>query len=185
MAPTRSPWAARRRSSLHGWGMFATKPIPAGTRIIEYVGVKITKAESLRREAARVARRERGGAGHVWIFDLNKREDLDGGVAWNTARHINHSCAPNCEAQQVRGRIWIVARREIAAGEELSFDYGFGYDVWRDHPCLCGTSECVGYIVDKRHRWRVRRILTSERRAAAMRERNAARSAAKTTTPAA
>ena len=163
---TTSPWARRRKSPLHGWGMIATTDIPAGTRIIEYVGKKITKAESERIEAAREQRRARGGAGHVWIFDLNKTHDIDGDVSWNTARHINHSCTPNAQSDKARGHIWITARRDIPAGEEITFDYGFPYATWRDHPCRCGTKKCVGYIVASEHRWRVKKILRAEKTAA-------------------
>ena len=172
---TTSPWARRRKSPLHGWGMIATKDIPAGTRIIEYVGKKITKAESARIEAAREERRARGGAGHVWIFDLNKTHDIDGDVSWNTARHINHSCTPNAQSDKARGHIWITARRDIPAGEEITFDYGFPYATWRDHPCCCGTKKCVGYIVASEHRWRVKKILRAEKTAARKRARAAQR----------
>lgn len=73
--------------------------------------------------------------------------DLDGDVPWNPARFINHSCAPNCEAEQDGDHIWIIARRDIAAGEELSFNYGYDLVDYRDHPCHCGTADCVGFIV--------------------------------------
>ena len=58
-----------------------------------------------------------------------------------------HGCAPNCEAELDEGRIWIVALRDIAAGEELSFNYGYDLTDYRDFPCRCGTSACVGFIV--------------------------------------
>lgn len=145
------------RSGLHGYGLFARDFIPEGEEIIEYVGELITKAEAFRREEARLARLAKGGDGCVYVFDLNKRQDLDGDVPWNPARRINHSCSPNCESQQARGRIWIVARRDIAPGEELTYDYGFDYGEARNHPCRCGAPDCAGYIVNKAQRWRVRR----------------------------
>ena len=163
---TTSPWARVRRSKIHGRGVVATKDIPSGTRIIEYAGERITKAESDRRDEARAARRAAGGDGCVYIFEINKRHDLDGHMSWNTARLINHSCEPNCESTNVRGHIWIVARRDIAAGEELSFDYGFDVENWQDHPCLCGSVKCVGYIVAKSHRWRLKKRLRKARRIA-------------------
>jgi SET domain-containing protein len=64
--------------------------------------------------------------------------------------------------QGSRGKIWIVARRDLAAGEELTYDYGFDYEDWRDHPCRCGTTDCAGYIVNKAQRWRVRRVLAGK-----------------------
>lgn len=164
--PTTSPWARVRRSKIHGRGVIASRDIPSGTRIIEYVGERITKSESERRDEARAARAASGGDGCVYIFELNKRHDLDGHMSWNTARLINHSCDPNCESEKPRGRIWITARRDIAAGEELTFDYGFDVENWREHPCRCGSPKCVGYIVAKSHRWRLRRRLAKDRRAA-------------------
>ena len=147
------------RSGVHGYGLFARDFLPQGERVIEYVGERITKAEAYRREQDRLARRSAGGDGCVYIFDLNKRHDIDGEVSWNLARRINHSCAPNCEVQIVRGHIWIVAVRDIAPGEELTYDYGFDYADWREHPCRCGAKECVGFIVITAQRWRVRRVL--------------------------
>lgn len=99
----------------------------------------------------------------MYIFELNARHDLDGRTRGNVARLINHSCAPNCRVDVVRGRIWIVARRDIAAGEELTFDYGFKFNEWRHHACLCGSASCVGFIVAKDQRWRLRRIPRAER----------------------
>lgn len=158
-AKTTSEWARVRRSKIHGRGVIASKDIPSGTRIIEYVGERITKAESDRRDEARVARRAKGGDGCVYIFEINKRHDIDGDVTWNTARLINHSCEPNCESEKARGHVWIAARRDIAKGEELTYDYGFDVENWQDHRCLCGSKKCVGYIVAKGQRWRLRKLL--------------------------
>lgn len=134
--------------------------------MIEYIGERITKAESERREEQRLKELRKGGDGCVTIFDLNKRHDLDGRSARNVARLINHSCAPNCRSEQVRGRIWIVARRDIAVGEELTFDYGYSLENWELHPCRCGTEKCPGYIVGAGQRWRLRRLLRQRRTAA-------------------
>ena len=153
------PWLRVNASAIHGRGAYAARPIPSGTRIIEYTGERITKAESVRREEARLRRLKRGGDGSVYIFNLNRRHDLDGRSRRNVARLINHSCAPNCEAQSVRGRIWIVAKRDIAEDEELTFDYGFPLQEWSRHPCRCGTARCPGYIVSGWQRWRLRRLL--------------------------
>ncbi len=145
------------RSGVHGWGVFARDFIPQGERLIEYVGERITKAEALRRDEARRARLAAGGDGCVYIFEVTKRHDIDGDVPWNPARRINHSCAPNCDSEDDRGRIWIVARRDIAPGEELTYDYGFSLSEGRNHRCRCGAPECVGFIVAKGQRWRLRR----------------------------
>ncbi len=163
-AAASNQWIRRAGSAIHGRGVCARRAIPAGTRVVEYTGERITKTESLRRDEARLARLRRGGDGSVYVFELNKRHDIDGRNSRNIARLINHSCAPNCETAIVRGRIWISALRGIAAGEELTYDYGFPYSEWRNHPCRCGASGCVGFIVNKAQRWRVRRIVKRERK---------------------
>jgi SET domain-containing protein len=126
-----------RPSSIHGTGGFARADIPSGTRVIEYVGELITKQESL-------ARCERS---NEYIFAIDDQHDLDGNVDWNPARFLNHSCEPNCEAQFLEGRIWLVAIRDIRAGEELTFNYSYDLEDYREHPCRCGAKTCVGYIV--------------------------------------
>ena len=159
---TTSPWAKPAASSVHGSGLYATQPIPKGTRIIEYVGERITKAETARREVERINKQAEGDDGCVYVFEINQRYDIDGHVSWNTARLINHSCEPNCETENVRGHIWISAIRNIEAGEELSYDYGFDWENWEDHPCRCGAPSCLGYIVKRNQRWRVRRKLAEQ-----------------------
>ena len=158
---TSTPWAKVRGSKIHGRGMFASQAIPKGTRVIEYVGERITKAEGWRRELARQERAKRGGDGCIYIFELNTKVDIDGSVLWNTARYINHSCNPNCESQVVRGHVWIVAIRNIKPGEELSYDYYYDYDHYHEHPCRCGADNCAGYIVKAPVRWRVRHAAAS------------------------
>jgi SET domain-containing protein len=155
------------RSAIHGRGVYARTAIPDGARVIEYIGERITKAEATQREAARLARQREGGDGCVYIFNLNRRHDLDGNTPRNLARLINHSCAPNCRAETIRGRIWIIARRDIPPGEEITFDYGFSFTEWRRHPCRCGSERCARFIVASSQRWRLRRIPRAERTRAA------------------
>ena len=150
------------RSEVHGYGLFARSFIPRGEAVIEYFGERISKAETRRREARQLALRAAGKEGCFYIFTVNERFDIDGDVPWNPARRMNHSCSPNCESHILRGRVWIVARQDIAAGAEVTYDYGFPYKGWRDHPCRCGAADCVGYIVGASQRWRVRRILKKE-----------------------
>jgi SET domain-containing protein len=126
-----------KASPIHGLGGFATEEIAPGTRIIEYVGEKIGKAESLRRCEQN----------NEYIFMLDREYDLDGNVEWNPARFLNHSCAPNCDAELIDGGIWIIAKRGISAGEELTFNYGFDLGDYKDYPCRCGSPSCVGFIV--------------------------------------
>jgi uncharacterized protein len=124
-------------SPIHGQGGFATRFMGKGARVIEYSGERITKAESLRRCQTQ----------NWFIFGLDEEFDLDGNVAWNPARFLNHSCAPNCEAVCEDGRVWIVALRDLRPGQEITFNYGYDLDEVEEHPCRCGASECAGYIV--------------------------------------
>jgi SET domain-containing protein len=124
-------------SLIHGTGGFARTSISKGSRVIEYVGERIDKRESLRRCEQN----------NVYIFSLGPEIDLDGDVTWNPARFLNHSCAPNCDAALQEGRLWIVANRDIPQGEEITFNYGFDLESYRDYPCQCGSPSCVGYIV--------------------------------------
>jgi len=143
-----------RGSSIHGRGVYATRAIAAEEMIIEYVGEIITKEESGSRGTEQQERADAHGDAAVYIFNLTKKYDLDGNVPWNTARLINHSCEPNCEAWSRGKRIFIHALRDIAEGEELGFDYGFDVECYEDHPCLCGRECCVGYIVS-RTQWEI------------------------------
>jgi hypothetical protein len=126
-----------RDSPIHGTGGFARVDISAERRVIEYVGEKISKRESL----------VRCEQNNEYIFALGDEWDLDGNVSWNPARFLNHSCEPNCEARLEEGRIWVVTRREVRAGEELTFNYGYDLESYREHPCHCGAAGCVGYLV--------------------------------------
>jgi SET domain-containing protein len=136
-----------RTSPIHGTGGFARTDIPADTRVIRYVGEEITKSESLRRCEL----------DNEFIFDLDEEHDLDGSVNWNPARFINHSCAPNCEAQMDDSEVWIVAIRDIKAGEEITFNYNYDLVDYREHPCRCGAANCVGYIVAEEYFDSIRR----------------------------
>lgn len=148
-APTKRYWTVRS-SSIHNRGIFARCDVPYDVPIIEYVGEKITKAESLRRGEALVEKSKKTGGAAVYVFTLNQKYDIDGAKGRNPARYINHSCAPNCEAYIIRGRIWIYSLREIKAGEELTYNYGFDVDTWDEHPCRCGSDRCVGFIVEEK-----------------------------------
>jgi SET domain-containing protein len=130
-------WVLFKCSPIHGTGGFAKTAICKGMRILEYLGEKITKDKSLRRCEQN----------NAYIFTLNDQQDLDGNVPWNPARFINHSCAPNCEAEKDDDRIWVIAIRDIQAGEEITFNYGYDLVDYKDSPCLCGAPNCVGYMV--------------------------------------
>ena len=114
---TRLPSIARRRSTLHGWGVFALEPINKNKRIIDYAGDLIDHKESLTRETTYLRR------GEIWCFTVNRRWVRDANVGGNVARFVNHSCRPNCYSRVVGQTIWICAARRIAPGEELTYDY--------------------------------------------------------------
>jgi len=107
----------KRRSKIHGWGVYASQPIPKNRRIIDYAGEKISNQESLKRERRYIRKR------HVWCFKLTNRTVIDAAVGGNIARFINHSCRPNCYVHIARGVIWIRAARTIRRGEELTYNY--------------------------------------------------------------
>lgn len=138
-----------RGSIIHGRGVYATQDISNETEVIEYVGEPINKDVSEDRAWDQYAKHEELGDAAVYIFTLDEQWDIDGNVPWNTARLINHSCDPNCEAWIVGRRICIYSLRAIKEGEELTFDYGFGIDSYEDHPCRCGSENCMGYIVSQ------------------------------------
>ena len=131
------------KSRIAGKGLFAGQDIKKGTTILRYLGTKISKAQTARELAK----------GNAYICYFNERYDLDGNTLQNTARYINHSCEPNCAIETTSRAIWIVALRDIAAGEELTYRYDYAYDPegYRDFPCYCGAPQCVGYIVDAQY----------------------------------
>ena len=157
---TINPYIVVKSSDIHNKGIFARKDIAEGTLIIEYVGEKITKKESERR-AEIVLNKSKDDETHgaVYLFELNKRYDIDGNVEYNTARYINHSCDPNCETENRRGHIWIVALRDIEKGEELSYNYGYGYEDYEEHICRCNSDKCIGYILAEEHWPKLKRKL--------------------------
>jgi len=157
----------RGRSSIHASGLFASRDVPRGARVIEYIGHRLSKAEGWARATEWLEKASGTNKGAVYVFELNSKYDIDGNVPWNHARLINHSCTPNCEPRVLRGHIWIVACRDIREGEELTYDYGYDFEQWEDHACRCGSANCIGYIVAAEHRPRLRRLLTARKRAAA------------------
>ncbi len=167
MRKTKSPYIKVRKSGIHNKGVFAKRDIPKGTRIIEYVGEKITKAEADdRAEKVIEEHKKKEKKGSVYIFELNKKYDLDGYPNYNTARWINHSCDPNAEVDIIRGHIWIIAIKDIKKGEEISYDYGYDIDDFEDHPCRCGAKNCVGYIVSEVDVPKLKKILAKKKKKA-------------------
>jgi SET domain-containing protein len=142
-------WMELRGSPIHGLGAFARKDIPKGTRIIEYVGEKISNAEADRRYDD-----DKMEQHHTFLFILNSKQCLDATYGGDASRFINHSCDPNAEAFIPRGRIWIEAIKNIPAGAEIAYDYGYEDDPkytiedYRRYACRCGSPKCRGTIVD-------------------------------------
>ena len=151
-----------RDSPIHGSGVYAAMDIKKEDKVVEYVGEMIDKEESEKRAWAQAEEAEKTGCAAVYIFNLSKKWDLDGSMEWNPARLINHSCDPNCEAITEKKRIFIYALRDIKKGEELSFDYGFEAETYADHPCLCGSENCVGYIVGKDYHDELAELIAAE-----------------------
>ncbi len=144
---SREPAFEIRHSSIEGLGAFARRRIRKGDRITEYVGERISQDEADRRY-------EGGPAEHprVLLFNVDEQTVIDAGVEGNDARFINHSCEPNCESVVRRKRVWILALREIQAGEELTYDYnltGEGLALSEQkalYPCHCGSKACRGTL---------------------------------------
>ena len=140
-----------KKSNIDNKGLYAAKNIKSGRKIINYKGKIITVKETEKNEKF-------DNDKAIYLFNLNNKYDLDGDFEYNTARLINHSCNPNCEVNGKGLKLWIFALRDIKKGEELSYDYGFGYDKdYKQFVCRCGAKNCVGYIVREGSRWRIKR----------------------------
>jgi len=137
-----------RRSGVHGRGVFAEVALRQGEIILEYAGEVIDWDEALRRHP-----RDPADPNHTFYFHLEDGRVIDGGVRGNSARWINHACDPNCESEEQSGRIVIRALRDIAAGEELSFDYRLVIDgrhtakLKKAYACRCGSPACRGTML--------------------------------------
>ena len=139
-----------KKSSIDKRGLYASKNIKAGEKIIEYIGRLISKKEA-------ETNSKFDNKKDIYLFNINEKWDLDGDYRWNTARLINHSCNPNCEVEGKGLKLWIVAIKDIKKGEELSYDYGFSYskEDLKNFVCRCGSKKCCGYIVRESSRWRI------------------------------
>ena len=141
-----------KKSKIDKRGLYACRDIKKGTRIIEYKGriISAKKSETDPKFDNNKA---------IYLFNINKKLDLDGDFKFNIARLINHSCEPNCEVFGSGNKVWIYAMRNIKKGDELSYDYGFSFDEnYKQYPCKCGSAKCVGYIVREGSRWRISKL---------------------------
>jgi SET domain-containing protein len=147
-----------RRSSVHGLGVFAARRIRKGTRIVEYLGERVSH-----READRRYERKSSRDSHTFLFVVDRGVVIDAGANGNEARFINHGCDPNCESVTEDRRVFVEAIRTIQPGEELSYDYSIPRD--RDDPpnidavfaCRCGALGCRGTMLRPPTRTRPRR----------------------------
>ena len=151
--PSKSPTSGgrriqTRRSGVHGNGVFAVQDIAEGETLIEYKGEIISWKEALRRHPHDPTQPQ-----HTFYFHVDDDRVIDGNVDGNASRWINHSCEPNCEADEQKGRVFIKALRNIAAGEELNYDYGLIIDepytrkLLSEFPCWCGSEDCRGTLL--------------------------------------
>lgn len=153
-----------KNSPIHGRGIYATKDFEYADLIVEYTGEKITKAEARRRGEAQMEKAQNSNVGAVYIYELNKRYDLDGNIPENDAKYVNHSCSPTAQAVNIRGKIYIQSLADIKKGDEITIDYGFAFENWEDHPCLCGTKGCVGYVVAEQYRSDLKKALKDKKK---------------------
>ena len=143
-----APLIEVRASPLHGLGVFAARRIPRGTRVIEYLGERVSHAEADRRYDHKDA-----GDSHTFLFIVDERTVIDAGIDGNEARFVNHSCEPNCESVIENQRVYIDAIRTIEPGEELTYDYQIKREA--DDPpdidaifaCRCGVEGCRGSML--------------------------------------
>ena len=141
-----------KKSNIDNRGLNAATNIKKGTKIIEYKGKIITVHET-------DTNPKFDNDKAIYLFNLNKKYDLDGDFKYNTARLINHSCDPNCEVDGVGLKLWIYSIKDIKKNDELTYDYGFSFDKdYKDFPCRCGAKKCVGFIVKSESRWRIKKF---------------------------
>jgi uncharacterized protein len=137
-----------RRSGVHGKGVFAVAPFEAGELVIEYTGELISWREALRRHP-----HDPADPDHTFYFHIDDGHVIDAKFGGNSARWINHACAPNCEADEQGERVFIKALRDIAPGEELFYDYGLVIEqrytakLKRRFECRCGSAGCRGTML--------------------------------------
>ena len=148
MKTIRKPMFRVRRSRVHGLGVFATRRIRKGTRIVEYLGERVSHREADHRYASKAP-----NDNHTFLYIVDRGVVIDAGVDGNDARFINHGCDPNCESVTEKRRIYIEAIRTIQPGDELKYDYSIGRD--KDDPpnideifaCRCGVESCRGTML--------------------------------------
>jgi uncharacterized protein len=128
-SPIKTSYAIKTKRSGTGLGLYTTEPIKKNVYIIEYTGTKLNNKQ----------RDERGGR---YLFEINSRLTIDGSSRKNIARYINHSCRPNCDIEIKKQKVYIVAKKNIQLGEELTYDYGKEYFDAFIKPMGCKCTAC-------------------------------------------
>jgi hypothetical protein len=180
-----SPPIEVRNSSVHGRGVFATRRIEKGERIIEYLGERVSHEEADRRYESKDA-----NDSHTFLFIVDSKTVIDAGVDGNDARFFNHSCNPNCESVVEKRRVYIEALRTIEPGEEMTYDYqiykeeGDPENIDEVFACRCGFEQCRGTMLwppePKKKRPRAKpKAAPAKRKSAARRSDSRSRSAAR------
>jgi uncharacterized protein len=137
-----------RDSNVHGRGVFATRRIEKGERIIEYLGERVSHGEADRRYESKDE-----NDSHTFLFIVDSKTVIDAGVDGNDARFFNHSCDPNCESVVEKRRVFIEALRTIEPGEEMTYDYqiykeeGDPENIDEVFACRCGFANCRGTML--------------------------------------
>lgn len=134
-----------RPSPIHAVGVYTTTAIRKGARIVEYVGERITPEEADRRYE---------GSPRTYLYGLEDGKTIIDGHG--IGAYLNHSCDPNCEVDEIKGRVWLFAVRNIAPGEELVWDYNL-YDDDDPAPCYCGSPKCRGTMYSREWMAKIRR----------------------------
>jgi uncharacterized protein len=123
-------------SRIDGQGAFAAEAIPARRKIGEIRGESISVRE---------ARQRAKGAARIMIVEVSERRAIDAARSSDPLRFTNHSCRPNAVLRIRQGRVEFYAMREIAAGDEITCDYGETHHEGR-LACRCGAPGCVGRL---------------------------------------
>jgi uncharacterized protein len=172
-------WIVVRHSRVHGYGCFARRDIPKGTRMIEYLGERISHKEAdARYEGSDV------NDNHTFLFIADRKTVIDATRGGNESRFINHHCDGNCESDTKKGRVFVDAIKDISKGDELGYDYQIGRDrndppnVDEIYACRCGSPKCRGSML-----WppmkEFRKLQAKKKRAAAKKKAERAKVKAK------
>ena len=172
----RKPLFEVRHSSIHGYGVFALRRIRKGTTVTEYLGDRVSHDEADARYENKDPKDN-----HTFLFTVDSKTVIDGGVGGNDARFINHGCDPNCESTTQDKRIFVEAIRTIQANEELAYDYQIQRDP--DDPpdvdeifaCRCGAAKCRGSMLAARPKPRKKAKSVQRKKTARKKNRTATR----------